>query len=933
MPPNIRDTIGVGTFLLSFYNLKKKSVVESFLIEKCLIGEFKELYEGCEFAINGQNYFLQSRMIAHLFDLAQLCPFCGIQSMQNSLAGCAKCNLCKGVSITMKDKNNKNTSTTRYLDKRQSLPLAHYLRYSGISRNDKSNDPIEIPVIPNTLGYSEREVDYRTMKLFETNKSRFNKILKFLTYKGREKYLFFGTDIADFTDFKDHLYYNSCWLGPFVKHISTTTEDMIERQNILRENNNLDAFETVKGDGLLFKFPGFNWKSDIKVDIDHAIKGFYHDVMFKKAMSNNEKHPLITDKVKRYYNNLGLQMFPLLIETQTPKCSFTKGETSLAQCTLKCLLIPIGCSSKLVICKGNIFDSPGQIQISNCITIWSVYLNLLLSCSSNISHHYKQYYRYLSDVLIRLRSPDPYKIDVDILKIRITELESLTEGLFPVNVMTYMLHALLDICENIHDHGTTIETHCLVAERHVGTSKRLVKIRGGTNYVQMAYKKYFGKEQTTTTSFYENFYENLKKDKGTSLLSINDNNTIVYNPRIHSLTNHYKIDVEILEYEFEAIVIFIKKILLKMVDDDRDECMKRSSFFRVMVFLDKQKRNNESTYQCIYRMINHIKEKENDNIYSCLISMDSNPSENERIRLILFIRKHKYISESLFDCIHRLYKNIDFRGKKSIVYDCLQHIYQTVNDEKQVNNIEGVNYTVSICPSDMLSFYNNSFGILHYDYLSLQYIVENMIEKVKISEHAIIHGINHYGRGFRCSSKAKNDIDNLSEVWFHKNQYSSWCKIEEKLYGQLNYFLSPNLPTDKMASELLIVSVSCRKVLVPDFSSGNNNLHLNMNSIHCTSSVRRSPLFLSFDNILPTRVVTIGYQKQNIRNSTLKYFAPIYCSDKAQSDIQAHISKRLVILRQNCKITYLGLLDVNPENLIKPESDIMHECVRTMHDI
>lgn len=42
LPPNIRNEIGKGTFLLSYYFLAKGSSVETFLIEKCLIGEFQE---------------------------------------------------------------------------------------------------------------------------------------------------------------------------------------------------------------------------------------------------------------------------------------------------------------------------------------------------------------------------------------------------------------------------------------------------------------------------------------------------------------------------------------------------------------------------------------------------------------------------------------------------------------------------------------------------------------------------------------------------------------------------------------------------------------------------------------------------------------------------------------------------------------------------
>ena len=48
--------------------------------------------------------------------------------------------------------------------------------------------------------------------------------------------------------------------------------------------------------------------------------------------------------------------------------------------------------------------------------------------------------------------------------------------------LLYMHHAQQDICHDIRLHGPLIESHGLPGERHVGTHKRMVKIRGGIKF-------------------------------------------------------------------------------------------------------------------------------------------------------------------------------------------------------------------------------------------------------------------------------------------------------------------------------------------------------------------------------------------------------------------------------------------------------------------
>jgi len=485
LPPNLRDQIGIGTFLLSYFTLKKKSVVESFLLEKCLIGEFIEFFKGFEILIDGVFHFIQIAMIMHLFDLAQLCPLVGTQAMQSSHAGCSFCNLCKGTTLKTQRTENidgelKLVETNskigvKYIDTRKALGLRHILRYYGMSRNDISDTQPTLPTEANVKGYTFKQVDYRNIKLHIKNPKHLNLLCNFLRkakVKGNKGFIFFNSDIADISVFDEYLYYQSCWLGPFVKHKSTSTKELRERETH-RKTNNLKCYKTVIEEGILLKFPNFNLKTDCTAEKCHVFKGVLLEVIFRKMMANLDNDQLVTKNAKNYYNLLNLKMFPKILKEKVPKSSFNVLNKHVAEATLKCVLVPMSCSSKLIICKGRIFHNPGQIEIANIITIFTVYMNLILLNASNVVRSYKMYYRLIAAIVIRLIGSAPFKSDIEPLKHRIFEGHSLTEGMFPANVMTYMIHALVDSCEAIKDQGPFRESHGLHGERDVGKAKRI----------------------------------------------------------------------------------------------------------------------------------------------------------------------------------------------------------------------------------------------------------------------------------------------------------------------------------------------------------------------------------------------------------------------------------------------------------------------------
>lgn len=910
LPPNIRNIIGIGTFLISYFTSKKKSEVETFLLEKCFLDEFNGLGYGFEMEIDNQIYFIQARLIMHLFDLAQLHPMINVQAQQSSKAGCAGCNLGKGTTIPLR--MGRRTGIVKYgCDIRQALPISHVLRFSGISRNDKSDDETVIPMGPNDGNYGVRQIDHRIMKLYKHYQPRYDALKLFLTDKGRQSYSFFHNDLADYKIFDDYLFYESCWLGPFISHKSTTTQDMLRRQQH-RKDNNLKHYKTVLGEGILFTYRHFNYKSDSRPEFYHVLKGFLNDVMFRKVIANPIQKPLLPTNVKDYYEKLDLDMFPELLNSNFPKCSMKNNEKCIAQGFLKCVLVPTNCSSKLIICNGDIFDRPGEIEIADIVTIFTVYLNLILMCSTNILPVYKTYYRFLGCLINRLRNPEPWKADVKPLKFRIIEFQALTVGLFPVIVLTYMLHALLDVAEGIKDHGPTTESHGLCGERGVGQAKRMVKIRGGTKFEQMAYKKSYQKEQDTLETFYSSFYDNMEKKDVTSPLELGDNGKVVYNSRINCLSTHYeKHIVKIDAYEFEKIDSLIQQQILKKYHNNENQCIISSSYYRAMYFINRFKMAGETLYECTKRIVRDFQTLENDNLIDILTNMQKKPSNEEIDKIIKFIRKKQNISESLSDCIFRIHSTHDYLKRSSITYECIEYFYRSIHSSLADSMINHIGYCIyeQVNENQLIKMYREGNKILSDDYLTLRYIVETMINKVSISKYAIINGVKQYGRGFHCSEKSTNvtnENNNIVKNWFYKSHYSSWCKIRNDVYGQLNFFFSLNIPTDSFVSKLLIASASCRKACIPlrqttIYPSAN----LEMNYIECKNSKLISDTFFVFDDILPTRVATIAFKK--LKRGLLRYFAPIYTQDEISIEMDVLIKRRYVV-KNNNKETVLDFL-------------------------
>jgi hypothetical protein len=124
LPPNLRNDIGIGTFILFINTLAPGSYAEFFLLFDCFVQELVSLFNGISFVVNDQEFFIQCRLICSILDLPALCKVFWFQSMFNSRQGCVLCNWGGGTYIDYIGK-------VKYVNSRLNLPLRHYLRSLG----------------------------------------------------------------------------------------------------------------------------------------------------------------------------------------------------------------------------------------------------------------------------------------------------------------------------------------------------------------------------------------------------------------------------------------------------------------------------------------------------------------------------------------------------------------------------------------------------------------------------------------------------------------------------------------------------------------------------------------------------------------------------------------------------------------------------------
>jgi len=969
LPPIIRHVMGIGTFLLSLSMFKGDSNIEIFLLEDCFLEELLFLNKGLPLKIDGKDYFLQVRNIDHVFDLATLCPILKLQAFQSSKAGCMLCNIGTGTSIVM-DKTIKarNNHIVKYVDARLPLPLRHYLKSNGLSRNccpkcDDSvyNDQSKF-FIPETFekstGYNRNEVNRDMVNLCFENEDISNNLNAFL-YSNKLNWVWFNHEI-NYAQIRNHLYFLTCDYR--VTEYQFVSKEAIMKIDKKRKDESVKALNGVMGQCFLFRLPYFRLETDICVEPDHALKCFLLDVVFKQMWQDGDQ--LRSNKIRLYYNKIGQEkgigMFPLIFKEKDPKCSLLGTERNFIQNTLKCVLIPKGCTNKLHFAEFKIFDTASFLGIADVITIFSVYMDLILLCAEHMHNVYKSYYRILSLIVRKIIAPYQLIENIEPLFWRITEFRALTEGLFPVVCMSYMLHSLQCIAKHILLKGPICSFTALRGETNISKVKRLVQTSGGLKYEQLAYKKVFHKEAWVMKDFYENFGG--KTDFTIPFLHIDKSTGVVDYSFQRSFINKETKPVYLSDYELDQLLHFIKTSIEERYVNKKERYI-NSSVYRVLNIVERKRLSKfETNRECLHRIYTILIEQENK-IISAIIRNNCKEMEEKVVEdfINIYIRKENLmISENIYECLIRLKNNMmKFNVHNNVKEKQYTRFIEILVPDKDLQSVYKKLATSSLLNKyiyykkyhqEELFRINNEDNLLTcYDFLTLRIMI-SLRNNISVSLRATANGTQHYGRGFFYSEKEychsetnnhipTNSLNNLSESWFNTQQISSWCKIGNDVYGQLNYFFTLTcIVTDPFVSKLMIAAITLRRAIMPDYKNNETppirciNLKRPQNSANLitTSWKKHDQCFINIEKILPTRVATIGLSKyKDIHTNTVRYL-PILSKNHTISQSDTNM-KEIICQDEDVIIDFLGLIDVSPEK-IKEDETINIQTIQEMNN-
>lgn len=95
LPPELRTTLGHGTFMIGLFTSVSGSLAEDFLIHKCLVEELLLLCKGITLKINNKIFHIQARLCILGVDSKALEKITYTQA-SNSYAGCPLCRLGTG---------------------------------------------------------------------------------------------------------------------------------------------------------------------------------------------------------------------------------------------------------------------------------------------------------------------------------------------------------------------------------------------------------------------------------------------------------------------------------------------------------------------------------------------------------------------------------------------------------------------------------------------------------------------------------------------------------------------------------------------------------------------------------------------------------------------------------------------------------------------
>lgn len=976
LPSCLKNLNGAGSFLISLFTSQHGDGIEDFLLNDCFIAELQQLAEGMLIDIGDENlYYVQCRLIKHIQDLIGFNKTLKVKNMATSHSGCMFCNAGKGLSVyTGKmSKVGKENSNVKFVNNRHWMSLKDPCRTNGYSQEccpldfykeailNKLDEKIEGVTLEE---YGKNQVIVESLNPCESKNTKSVKDIKeFLTTKYEDEngksrkiklmdtypYCWFSSN-QDYSHFRGNLlFYPHCdYKTPRGIWKRTTDDDWIGRIIDCQETG--EETLGVKGPWPFYQLVYASIETDVSPsDPCHTWKNIFKDCLNMLKSEVDARSARIDEKLEKELRKATSSSSNKKNEVEDKvkrPWSFTQTDMDCAELYLECILIPENCSQ---IKLPKIFTQSGYLKITEIITMFTTLLNLILLASTTITFAYKQYFRMLAEIIIRSKNNNINKKDVDPLFWRSRQWLALSEGLLPISEMTITKHFQPDIVNHIHNQGPISGWHALSGETLVSIAKRKVKKNGGTKYEQNAYEKLFECEKFKMDSVYEEELEDMKNGSKPNL-------------KYHSL-------------------YYCSKRKLYIEDFNRND-ISNGAF-------KKEKLNPFEYDEILESVINEI-------IVKCTIKAKFKFElvEESKLRVLTNIDKKAYkekldifaekikrkamLESSCYRVIHFLKKYRDNFNSGESLYSSTIKIIDIFKTDNRMINLSTYNndQLLDICFGKILQ-------LIEYDVITLKEIHKLLITNFKVKYVATIMGIRFKGRGFKYSQKQSdlkefgNQISGepltnyLNSCWFKKTQFNSWCKVQfneqisgkSNCYAQLNYFFNLNCSRDRLVQSFMLASVTCRVTEFPDFSTDYTNMKgsdyfdglkklplpyvslLNRDSKgysnEFTSYDKKYPLFVPFNNILKTKVASIGFIERGAGK-----FISIYCSDdklkeltkpsllKYSTALQGIRPPRVVDQSdENFPIEILAFIDISPENLVLPEEKKIFQDIQWIDDL
>lgn len=761
--PTDRSKSGIGQHLIALHHMEIGSKAEQELFSELYVQELTLLEKGIEviLAHNGvsYNYFVQARVIVHRLDTIALQKVAKVQGV-GSNAGCALCNTLVGVS---RKADNHPFKRVIYFGYRRLLPINHWLRFCGMSKQCcpsgyyeggvynwnvlKKVEISELKHVKNTLSSlclssacENEDLNY-WLQEEESKTTNDNSRKRKRQRKDNERKRNENERNENLPIEVNEAMFNATFsIQDFVNYCEPAHCDL--RPQLKFERRPQSFYDTkqsgVVGQSAFCKLDASNNENAMCYDPFHALKNFAHDII-RLLIGDEGCEKIFIEAMQCERRFLGIRCNDKS-KTGAAKNRYEWGipwllstdDSKRADAVLNCILIPVGLKEKFN--SKNVLLTPGNLKGDELIHYLCGYMTFSLQFTQ-LNACYKRLFALCSMVCANILSPCFTSIEsIDALFNKTVEMLCLFECMLPDTVQKFSHHELLDIVDGLKKFGPVRCWWTLSGERLMKKFKECVP-SGGVNALKTMHDAFVWKEKTSLFSY----------ECDSSFLDNNNNfcdNAIKMEGKCEILVLSSK------EIDFIMYAVY-HCIQISELDEDLQNLKLRSPFFLLY---------------CSYR--EHLGSK-------------------DVIKFKTFKLWLKHISKD-----GRMEAFVQY-GK--IIYDSLCSLILELRQWKQIE-------------------------------IYTRAVVNGLCHRARGSKFAIIDDdLRTREDPQGTEGNAGYIADKLRSQWSDKEHYSSWCKftqwdfnatpMEPKTrYGQLNYFFRINWKHDSMVNNLALASISARKI-------------------------------------------------------------------------------------------------------------------------